>query len=287
MNAALGAAVFFPWSAGESDEGVSAFRFLGGQELIRSSALAVNRVWCRLRFSAALWKEFCSTDFPHMAAAFEENPSWAPQAGTFDGLHPRCCDWYYCYRRLARIPAALGKELLMLECPGCGRDMVPDLIKLFSQLLLFGENRADGEPEVRAALPMFATAAGIAEIYSQDAQSALPDTLFRSIVDNTCQEYVEARSTEEGLHCQPRDSAMDCENALDYEVVLRCEDFIELFAELLLGDAFQNSGAALVRSLRPWSTALTHNLIRRLCDPGDPCTCMAGEPPNFSVLQPN
>lgn len=276
MALAGGHVVTLPWSAGEFDEGLLAFRFLGGREVVRTCVMAVSRECYRLRFAGSIWKESCSSEFPHVAAAFEENPSWAPEGGT-GGSARKCCAWYQCYRRLSRIPAALRTESLALVCPGCRQDMVPDLIKLFNQLLLFGGDRRECTMEVRAALPMFATAAGIAEVYSQDANSALPHNLFRQIVDETCQEYCERRSNDVQLHRIHSD---------DQDVVLRCEDFLELFSELLLGEAFQNPGATLVRSLRPWSTALTHNLIRRLCDPGDPCDCAAGEPPDMSVLQP-
>merc|ERR1712137_1421108 len=128
----------------------------------------------------------------------------------------------------------------------------------------------------RAAIPMLAMAKGIQVTYRQDPNSALPGDIFSLIVQDTCLEYLQKQSQGPAAPFPP---------VAPHESVLFLEDFLEYFRELLVGERLVGRAGALLRSLRPWSTALTHNLIRGLCNCANPFVCNSPETPEVTAIR--
>mmetsp|Transcript_42479 Transcript_42479/g.98432 ORF Transcript_42479/g.98432 Transcript_42479/m.98432 type:complete len:266 (+) Transcript_42479:47-844(+) len=247
------------WRLSEAQEGLRVFGFLHGQDLLQPVA-RVCVAWWMLRDVKELWAPLCRRDFSAVAAAFAAHPHWAPADS----------QWYDCYCRLLRARISNG-----IMCPGCGSDMVPDLLNLFKHLAASACEQSAAEGAFggsRASIPMKATAGKIEDIYREDARSALPGRVFGWIVAGTCTEYMSTR----GRTDPARDEAEDLD--------LWLEEFLEYFAELLAGEDFNGDAARLTRSLRPWSTAATHNLIRLLYDPRTTCTCVVEQPPDVAIM---
>jgi len=258
------------WNLSETHEGLPIFKFLSARDLFGVVA-AVCRPWRDLREVESLWHELCERDFPAIAYAFTEQPSWAPRGAR---------DWHWCSWNLWRARLQTG-----IICPGCQQDLVPELLELFSYLSSDDDAPPDECEAVsgeRAMIPMLAAAHRIQGFYRQDDRSALPGDLFQHIVEEACSEFVRLRGNS-----VPRlGGAPKTAEAPSPEVAgLHLEDFLEYFRELLVGDAMQGESIGLVRSLRPWSTSATHNLIRLLIDPEDQCTCSVVEPPMVANMR--
>jgi hypothetical protein len=149
-------------------------------------------------------------------------------------------------------------------------------------MLLLAEQRGEavevsspGTDCIRSALPMLSTAHWLTDAYGKSPYSALPGGVFESIVRETCMEFIEMHKSSDRTRLP----------TADIGPMLRLEEFLDYWRELLLGTAFKGEGSALYRSLTPWSTAATHNLITLLCDPQSTPKCNIVEPPEVLSLR--
>lgn len=141
-----------------------------------------------------------------------------------------------------------------LVCPGCEMDMVGDLLKLFAAL----------DVDSKGSINMLEKAVVVEDVYQHDDRSALRPDLFRHIVQESCNEYLRKRGKK-----------------TDGSASIDVSEFLEYFRHLLFGEEFNGEHCVVVRRLRPWSTAATHNLVRLLGDPTARCECTVPPPPEL------
>lgn len=258
------------WNLDERLEGLPVFTYLSATELL-GPVPCVRHSWHDISSVHDFWAMLCARDFPKIVKALLLSTRHIPADS----------EWYNCYGRMAHACLSEG-----IHCPGCGVDIVEDLIPLFNVFVQAAAERGD-DIEVsstpsscsREAIPMMPTARLLIDMYQSSPYSALPGVVFEGIVQETCRDFIEMRRSamSKGLHLTSRGRGI--------EPMLRLEDFLHYWRELLVGDKFVGSAANLTRTLRPWSTAATHNLIHLLCDPNGSPQCSIEEPPEVLAMR--
>lgn len=253
----------FPLSVFE--EGIRIFEFLGAQEVLRSSVVTC-RTWNQLQKVPTLWENFCQQSQPDVAAAIARyephgGPGWRSacyallRAGLLskhESSAPDCLRDCGNDTHNGQMAVVASNKQDGLICPGCGVDMVADLLKLFEVL----------DTESKGEINMLEKAEVVEDVYQHDDRSALRPDLFRQIVQESCSEYLKQRGKN-----------------IDGSARINVAELLEYFRNLLFGDGFKGEHIEVVRHLRPWSTAATHNLVRLLGDPMARCECTVPPPP--------
>jgi hypothetical protein len=141
-------------------------------------------------------------------------------------------------------------------------------MNLFAQMLQMSlAANADG----RVALQMLPAVAWVTEVYQDEAwdtrleRRLLPPEFCQKIAHSTCEDFLAFRGGQLLLAAETGG------------VILRFEEFLEYWLQLLAGSNFTSTWGNITRELRPWSSSATHNLVRNLC--GLDGMCHAEEPP--------